>query len=684
MANPAENIINKLYNVALSKVYRLEVKPDKNKGFIKWGKKNDYSDYLIGLAENQSEHGAILKTKSEYLTGLGIEVEDPRLVEWIKKANPKENWDKVKEKAEIDKPIFGAYTLKIIPNIFGTPLEHYQIDYGKLRMSICGKKVIYCDDWSLSEYDCARIEYPIWYKGCREVSIYIHKDYFPTTKKIKSYYGRPDYASAITTIDTEVRVDTYFNVLVQNNFNPGALVTIFTNQPGSEKEAYIANSIKGEHSGEENAGNILVNFTDANGKGAEVANVSATDLDKQYQEVTKRNQGKIIIAHRIHPVLANIQTEGKLGVSNEVRQTHELFINKYAKPNQKPFIETLELFSSIELGFDTKGMFKVKQLPEIDQDLPLDNQNVIDAIGQQAFADYVYKKFNIKKPEVIGTDGQVIKEASAVNDNMKGLSPAEHSDVIRIVRDFQKGRNGMNEAMAIDRITSYGVNEQTAKKWLGIQDQTQLSLQLSKHTAGVFLSLYKKYGHAIKDDEVLERQEIKSSKEAIKLAKSDGQTLTPNQLRNGILNQIKGNPNVTTEELAANFGIEVQEAQTQIEWLVSKKLLNSTGKGFEPTEKAISKNTKTKKEIYTEYYYDKRSDVDGPAILATTRDFCRDMYNLHKDGRTALTFEAIDRMDNEFGDNAFDYRGGFYNDGKETTPWCRHCWVAETKIREVE
>ena len=688
MANPAEEILNKLYSVALSKVYRLEVKADKNKGIIKWGRKNDYSDYLLGLAENQAEHGAILKTKSEYLTGLGIEVEDPRLQEWIKKANPTENWDKVKEKSEIDKPIFGAYTLKIVPNIFGKPLEHYQLDYGKLRMSICGKEVIYCDDWSLSEYECPRVHYPIWFKGCREVSIYIHKDYFPTTKKIKSYYGRPDYSSIITTLDTEVRFDTYFNVLVQNDFNPGALVTIFKNNPAKNEKDYIVGNLKGEHSGEENPGNVIVNFTDQGGKGAEVQNLGSTDLDKKYAEVSKRDQGKIIIGHRIPAVLAGIQTEGKLGISQELRQSHELFINKYAQPNQKPFIETLELFSTVELGFDTKGMFKVKQLPLIDEEMPLDNQNVINAIGQQAFADYVFKKFNIKKPEIIGADGMPVQEASAVNDNMKGLSAAENADVLRIVRDFQRGRSGMTEAMAISRISSYGVSEAEAKKWLGIKEETALKVQMSKHKSSVFLSLYKKYAHKVAKDEVLSTEEVKNKIDFVKLStvQLSEQTLTPNQLRNGILNQIKGNPSITAEELATNFGIGVQEAQSKIEWLVSKKLLSSTGKGFEPTDKGISKNTKTKKEIYTEYYYDKRSGVPGPVIMETTRDECRDLYRMYGEESLALSFDVINRMENEFGDNLFDYKGGYYTDPVtgETTPWCRHGWWAVTKIREVE
>ena len=167
MANSAENIFNSIYKLALSKVYRLEVKEDKIKGIINWGKKNDYPTFLLGLSENQAEHGAILKTKSDYLSGLGIESENPQIQAWLKRANFKQDWNEVVKELDIDKPMFGAMAVKITPNIFGKPMDYVHIDYGKLRMSNCYKQVIYCEDWSLPEHEAARVYYPIWFPGIK-------------------------------------------------------------------------------------------------------------------------------------------------------------------------------------------------------------------------------------------------------------------------------------------------------------------------------------------------------------------------------------------------------------------------------------------------------------------------------------------------------------------------------------
>ena len=60
------------------------------------------------------------------------------------------------------------------------------------------------------------------------------------------------------------------------------------------------------------------------------------------------------------------------------------------------------------------------------------------------------------------------------------------------------------------------------------------------------------------------------------------------------------------------------------------------------------------------------------------REFCADLLEITKTKH--YTFEKIDSLNNEFGMNAWSYRGGFYTNGNtgETTPYCRHIWSAKT------
>ena len=131
------------------------------------------------------------------------------------------------------------------------------------------------------------------------------------------------------------------------------------------------------------------------------------------------------------------------------------------------------------------------------------------------------------------------------------------------------------------------------------------------------------------------------------------------------------------EELAKALNVDKDKVTTVLEWLAAKKLIDTLGGLFTPTEKGLDKNTEDyETEIYTVYKYDKRPDVSGSKLISTSRDFCRKMVALTSgtelvDGKMKakrLTYNEIEDYTNEFGEDAWNFRGGFYNDGTETTP----------------
>lgn len=83
--------------------------------------------------------------------------------------------------------------------------------------------------------------------------------------------------------------------------------------------------------------------------------------------------------------------------------------------------------------------------------------------------------------------------------------------------------------------------------------------------------------------------------------------------------------------------------------------------------------------VSVRWRYALRDDV--PAAIEGSRPFCQ---KLMSSGRTWTTDE-IKSLDNgmpgDIGD-VFLYRGGFYRnpDTGETTPFCRHQWVAEVVV----
>ena len=683
-------------SIKLAQVYRLEVREDKFKNFIRWGKKNDYNSYLVGLADNQAEHGAILNTKAKYLSGLGLESENVDLMKFCEVANPKESWFELKKKLDYDQEMYGARAVKIVPNLMGQPLFFYHIPYGNLRASKCETLYTYSDNWQGNEFEYPRTLYTPYKKGSKKVGIMVIKDYFPTDNLLKGIYGRPPYHSALVDIDTLVRISTYFNTLVQTKFDKSAVITIYDDNPTAEKKSNISKGLIAE-GGEEADKGALVLFARNGQKGAEIASFGGDNLDKQYETVTQALKEKLIVAHEINPALAGLAVDGKLGQTNkdELKNAHELYIKKWATPRQNTNLRLIETLFEMKTGINVKGQLKVKQLDWIGEEIPLDNQNVINAIGQAAFTDYVVKKYNIDTTLVNKVSPQ--QELSG-NDFVSKLNMRDLNRMFKIVDNFHNPDKSQNLAQTIILLKAYGLTDEQAKEFIKKADEGQdtshvqqsvsnrgcgCNVQLGDSKDNLFVKLAYQYAHDVnEDDEVLEIETV--SETSVKLSSQvrlAGQTLTLNQLRNAILNQFKGNPEVTAEDMSQMFNVEVQTAQEQIEWLVSKKLLKSSTNGFEVSEKAINKKTKSPSEIYTEYYYDLRDGVSGSVILPTTRQFCKDMYKLHSENKKALTLKQIERIKNEFGDNAFVYSGGFWNNGSFTDVKCRHAWIGRTKIK---
>ena len=683
-------------SIKLAQVYRLEVREDKFKNFIRWGKKNDYNSYLVGLADNQAEHGAILNTKAKYLSGLGLESENVDLMKFCEVANPKESWYELKKKLDYDQEMYGARAVKIVPNLMGQPLFFYHIPYGNLRASKCETLYTYSDNWQGNEFEYPRTLYTPYNKGSKKVGIMVIKDYFPTDNLLKGIYGRPPYHSALVDIDTLVRISTYFNTLVQTKFDKSAVITIYDDNPTSEKKSNISKGLIAE-GGEEADKGALVLFARNGQKGAEIASFGGDNLDKQYETVTQALKEKLIVAHEINPALAGLAVDGKLGQTNkdELKNAHELYIKKWATPRQNTNLRLIETLFEMKTGINVKGQLKVKQLDWIGEEIPLDNQNVINAIGQAAFTDYVVKKYNIDTTLVNKVSPQ--QELSG-NDFVSKLNMRDLNRMFKIVDNFHNPDKSQNLAQTIILLKAYGLTDEQAKEFIKkadegqdtshVQQSTQSSgcgcnVQLRDSKDNLFVKLAYQYAHDVnEDDEVLEIETV--SETSVKLSSQvrlAGQSLTLNQLRNAILNQFKGNPEVDINDISNLYNVDVNVIQEQLEWLVEKKLLQSNANGFEVSEKAINKKTNTPSEIYTEYYYDLRDGVSGSVILPTTRQFCKDMYKLHSENKKALTLKQIERIKNEFGDNAFVYSGGFWNNGSFTDVKCRHAWIGRTKIK---
>jgi len=676
--------------------------------FVKWGKDNNFPKELLNSYNNHPEHAAIVKGKARYLSGLKIVPSQdlPQVQQFLAKANRFDSWYELRKKCDSDKAIYGGFACQVTTNLIGQPIEFYHLDMGKIRLSADNCGVWYSEDWTAKSYHLKKTYFPFYKEGFIGASIYYSKDFTPSLNELDGLYPSPDYSSVLLDINTDIEISNFFHSLVKNGFSAGHIITFFSGKLTPEVKEDIKERFQEKHQGTQNAGKVVLSFTNPDGKGAEVVNVTPTGLADQYEALNKRNQQKIITGHNVPGVLFKIKTEGTLGDRNELDLAHELFINEYAKIEQVAFNKFIDKMFKLKTGLDIT--FEVEQVQPIGKELPLENQNVINALNARdpnIVTNYIIEKYGLKiEAAEIGTpSATVIQEEIQVNEHLKNLTGRQRQNLFNIANKLKKGDYTADQALIMIK-TGFGLSDADALTFLGIaQDEMNnevVKVQQSSDKEKRFIEWATARAIQIDDeDEIIDIEYVnfKDSKQVLKFELSKQKLYTANRfqlsetdLRNGILNQLKGNPFAKPEELAKSLNVDKDKVTTVLEWLAAKKLIDTLGGLFTPTEKGLDKDTEDyETEIYTVYKYDKRPDVSGSKLISTSRDFCRKMVALTSgtelvDGKMKakrLTYNEIEDYTNEFGEDAWNFRGGFYNDGTETTPWCRHIWVGETRIK---
>ena len=93
---------------------------ERGQDYIKWGKKNDYPFYLIEMFQGSAWHQGILKTKTYYIAGGGIEVVSGTMDDFLSNVHSDFQIDEVMKKAAFDYELFDAFAIAGTWNKEGT------------------------------------------------------------------------------------------------------------------------------------------------------------------------------------------------------------------------------------------------------------------------------------------------------------------------------------------------------------------------------------------------------------------------------------------------------------------------------------------------------------------------------------------------------------------------------------
>jgi DNA-binding Lrp family transcriptional regulator len=627
------------------------------KGYVEFGGNNNYPEYLIGLFNESPKHGAIIKSKTNYIFGQGWDGIE-------QKANTKgETWNQITKKCILDDELFGGYYLQVIYNLLGQIKDVYHLEYHKVRTNKEQNEFQVKNDWSDNKekprhYPAFNIQDPT------ASQVLFVKQYNPKS----DIYPLPNYFQGLNYIESDVQVSRHILGNAKDGFVATTLINLNGGEPAEEAKEAVERGIKKKFTGSE-GDRVVIMFNKSKDNSAEILPLSSTMLTKEdFTNVNNLIQQEIFACHQVtSPSLFGIKTEGQLGGSTEIRDAYKIFANTYVNERQQAIEEVFnQLFDYVGIKGDYE-LIPVEPLSfEFSEGVMAANMTREEIREKLGLASEVTAVNPAVSPATNPTVNPTDQPIAASNESIKNLTGRQYQNVMRIVRQFTNGKLSKEQA-ALMLKNGFAFTDADVNTFLGLDTETFSAVDKESE----LLEMFEKFSESLDDYEVITS---KSPKEFNQFAEE----VVLSQLEADILNLISKDKRITSETIAEVLKQDKAVIEASLKNLVENNVIAT--KEVKVGKDVIIERKKTDIKIdkpktirlSVAYTYAKRPDAQGDTIIATSRPFCVKMVDLAK---TRLWSSAnIQQMSVVLGYSVFDRVGGFWNNKGTIETHCRHEW----------
>lgn len=318
--------MNNFFVVQFAEAKQPEYIEKKGEGYIQYGHRNDYPNYLVELFNKSGKHQSIIKSKVHYITGNGWKGSEG----FVNNPNRSENLDDVTRKVSLDIELFGGAYLEVIWSTSGTIAEVWHCDYTKFRTNKDNTQFWYKKDWkdTKENYEV----YPAFEpRNPTGKQILYLKEYRPNMET----YTLPGYFGGLNYIESDIEVSKHILGNAKTGFSASKLITLPNGEPSPDEQSVIHKKFKNTYTGADGIKYMLAFVNDASRKPI-VDDLGQSDLTKEdFSNVDTIIQTNIFSAHQITtPSIFGIAQAGSLGSRSEMRDGYEIFKNTYVNSKQ--------------------------------------------------------------------------------------------------------------------------------------------------------------------------------------------------------------------------------------------------------------------------------------------------------------------------------------------------------------
>lgn len=638
-----------------------EYKERKGRGYIEFGDRNDYPEYLLDLFNKSSKHGAIVRGKSNYVSGNGFSGGNPKIMD---KPNPSESLNDILRKVTLDIELFGGYYLEIIWAINGKDIaEMRHVDYMKMRTNKDCTEFYYKKDWKNHRDEPTILPaFNPSLKAGRQI-LYI-KDYRPG----QDTYALPSYFPSLNYIESDVQVSKHVLGNALTGFSASKLITLPNGEPGDDEKKKVTRAFENTFSGADGKKFILSFVQNADRKPI-VDDLGASDLTKEdFSRVDAMIQQNIYAGHQItSPSLFGIAEPGKLGTRTELRDGYEIFKNTYVNDRQMFIESTFNMLLQYFGGGEDLKIIPVE---------PIGYEFSEATLVQVMTKDEIRDKMGLPKLEdtqVEGGAGATATPEAMVNENVKNLSGRQHQQLLRIIRQFGKGQITKEVATTLLK-TSLGLGDSEIATLLSIDNEAEAKFRSED------LSVFEEYGEAKENFVVHQSRPVTFSAydsfydfrdiQILEILKK--QPLTPPE---DIAKALKLKPIDIMERLGVLTELGILELDAdKVGYKILKPVSDlvkeiDNGKAAKKKADAVEFDIRFSYEWKSIVPQNQRNSADHPS-----RPFCVKLLQLDR----FYTRQQIESISNRLGYDVFTRGGGWWGD----SPSCRHEWRSNIVVKK--
>lgn len=647
MNTSSDNIVILTFAEARQPEYRER----KGSGWVEFGQKNDYPNYLLDLFNKSAKHNAIVKGKVNYIIGNGWKGDNQRLID---RPNPMETLNDITRKVSMDIEIFGGAYLEVIWNVAGTEIaEIRHMDFTKVRSNKDNTQFYYRESWKYGSRDevVPMMGFNPRMPAGRQV-LFV-KEYRPGQET----YPLPGYFGALNYIESDIEVSKHVLGNAQTGFSASKLITLPNGEPGDEEKRKITRQFETAFTGS-NGRKFMLSFVQNTERKPIVDDLGASDLTKEdFSTVDSMIQSNVFSGHQItSPSLFGIAEPGKLGTRTEIRDAYEIFKNTYVNDKQM-YLEGMFNMLSSYMGGGEVSIIPVE---------PLGFEFTEATLLQIAPKEWLLEKAGIDMtkyaPATAGLPGSPAGAAAPeamVNDAVKNLTGRQHQQLLRIIRQFGQGKISREVAMTL------------LKSSLGLSDdeiRTMLAIDEAEFSADEDLSVIDEYGEDRDGFQVYYSRPYVFAE------------VITDEVDKQIITILKRQPLTPVADIAKAVGRDLADVSNRINKLTEAEIIKvniQTGERVvsEPISTIVDKAPATTFEV--RYSYEWKSIVpSGQRDTAAhpSRAFCRKLMSLPR-FYTRKDIEAISRR---LGYDVFTRGGGWWGD----SPSCRHEWRTNIVVKK--